>query len=354
MDSKTRLQDFELWGGMYGEESVLNWAEEFSITRGGVAYDDTPNADRLQYLPAFLQTKGVDRAVRRLLQSSNARCFKDIYEQLSDPWSIRVLELYAGEFADELCGALHECSVEFNLYTATLQPLGDELNDHAKFVISMHEGPCPVWYTALSYAWGRRGDNDDCGLFCHGHLLPTTPNLDVALRHLRLSGSSVMLWIDQICINQADHEEKSHQVTLMQHIYRNARNTVAWLGVGSDESRNAIDTIRLVNATLHAPNDSGTFRSANDLARMMLPAAESQRWREVRELLSRPCEPSFSLALGAIGGVDTLSGTPFNRFFSVAASSATYPSSFLTYLSNFQGSRVFGSFKRSYSHVLSS
>ena len=353
MDSKTGFQDFELWGGMYGEESVLNRAEDFSITRAGVAYNNTQKTDRLQYLPSFLQTKGVKGAVRQCLQTGNVTS-NNIYEQLSDPWSVRVLELYAGEFTDKLCGALHECSVEFDQYTATLQPTGEELLGYADFVISMLEGPCPVWYTALSYAWGRRGDNDNCGLFCHGHLLPTTPNLDGALRHLRLRDSSVMLWIDQICINQSDHKEKSHQVTLMQHIYHSARNTIAWLGVGSDGSRDAIDTIRLVNATLHAPNDSGTFRSAKDLARMMLPAAESQRWREVRELLSRPCKPSFSLVLGAIGGVDTLSGTPFNRFFSVAASSATYPSSFLTYLSNFQGSRVFGSFKRSYSHILSS
>ena len=40
-------------------------------------------------------------------------------------------------------------------------------------------------------------------------------------------------WIDQVCINQGDENEKSSQVRLMDVIYRQASNVVVWLGHGS-------------------------------------------------------------------------------------------------------------------------
>ena len=291
--TKFRIQDFELWGGLYGEEDVIDRAEDFSITHAGVAYEQTPRARRLKYVPTFLRSKGIEGPVKRSLVAGNARPSGDVYEPLKDPWSIRVLELYGGEFGDELRGALHECSVEFDVYTNTLQPADDDNPGAADFVVSLQGGGSPVWYSALSYVWGNTGGNDHCHVVCNGHLLSTTPNLDCALRYLRLPNSSAMLWIDQICINQSDLEEKSRQVTLMQYVYRNARNTIAWIGEESTESRGAIETLRLVNTHLHTPNTSGDFRSAEDLSRMSLPEPSSARWRELRELFSKPCKSFF-------------------------------------------------------------
>lgn len=39
--------------------------------------------------------------------------------------------------------------------------------------------------------------------------------LDEALRHLRLEDRERLLWIDAICINQSDGEEKTYQVGIM-------------------------------------------------------------------------------------------------------------------------------------------
>lgn len=39
-----------------------------------------------------------------------------------------------------------------------------------------------------------------------------------------------VIWIDQICINQSDVEEKSHQVALMSHIYKYCKEVFLWLG----------------------------------------------------------------------------------------------------------------------------
>lgn len=44
------------------------------------------------------------------------------------------------------------------------------------------------------------------------------------------------LWIDQICIDQANNNEKNHQVSFMSRIYRDASLVVVWLGVAADDS----------------------------------------------------------------------------------------------------------------------
>jgi len=38
------------------------------------------------------------------------------------------------------------------------------------------------------------------------------------------------LWVDAICINQSDENERSSQVNLMSTIYRAARRVLVWLG----------------------------------------------------------------------------------------------------------------------------
>jgi hypothetical protein len=40
----------------------------------------------------------------------------------------------------------------------------------------------------------------------------------------------MVMWIDQICINQTDIEERDNQVLLMADIYKNAAATQIWLG----------------------------------------------------------------------------------------------------------------------------
>jgi hypothetical protein len=51
------------------------------------------------------------------------------------------------------------------------------------------------------------------------------------------------LWIDALCINQGDYEERSDQVKKMFQIYRRATNVIAWLG---KESRGSGDSMALV------------------------------------------------------------------------------------------------------------
>jgi len=62
-----------------------------------------------------------------------------------------------------------------------------------------------------------------------------TPNLEAALRNIRCSTSAVMeqqlrLWIDAMCINQKDSNERDKQVRRMKWVYQQANRVLIWLG----------------------------------------------------------------------------------------------------------------------------
>jgi hypothetical protein len=101
-----------------------------------------------------------------------------------------------------------------------------------------------IQYEALSYCWGDVSDvvnilvhfpvafDEDTGATTEysGHQYLTTRNLQDALFALRTLKEPRITWIDAICINQADAEEKTVQVTMMNLIYSQAKEVVIWLG----------------------------------------------------------------------------------------------------------------------------
>lgn len=99
-------------------------------------------------------------------------------------------------------------------------------------------------YEALSYCWGQRASNR-CIKIQPSSLSATAPGgpapatsfaitdtLHDALIYLRSPREERVLWVDQICINQKDKNERSAQVKLMQDIYSSAGCAVVWLRVG--------------------------------------------------------------------------------------------------------------------------
>jgi len=82
-------------------------------------------------------------------------------------------------------------------------------------------------YEALSYVWGDPNVRKD--IYLNGLPFKVTANLESALRHLRLKGERT-IWIDAICINQNDLDERTSQVRIMGKIYGRAVKTVIWLG----------------------------------------------------------------------------------------------------------------------------
>ncbi len=87
-------------------------------------------------------------------------------------------------------------------------------------------------YTALSYTWG---DQNVCKpTIIDGRKVTVTTNLEAALQYLREQISRpLMLWVDSLCIDQDDSEEKSRQVAHMRDIYAQAEEVICWLGDGT-------------------------------------------------------------------------------------------------------------------------
>ncbi len=83
-------------------------------------------------------------------------------------------------------------------------------------------------YNALSYMWGDEAVKVD--ILLEGALFQVGQNLWDALDYLRSSGTQMPFWIDAICINQQDMEERNRQLPMMRWIYFRADTVVTWLG----------------------------------------------------------------------------------------------------------------------------
>lgn len=116
----------------------------------------------------------------------------------TDADDIRLLELHPGNEADDIIITIQHCS----LVTATGK------------------------YDALSYVWGST-DNPVAikvrsDTLHKDNSLSVTQNLAVALQHLRGPDLPRTFWIDAICIDQKNMQERSKQVLRMNEIYGNA------------------------------------------------------------------------------------------------------------------------------------
>ncbi|KAJ8120483.1 hypothetical protein ONZ43_g2817 [Nemania bipapillata] len=60
-------------------------------------------------------------------------------------------------------------------------------------------------------------------------------NLAIILDHLRHENKPRILWVDALCINQGDSNDRSEQVKRMGPNYENARRTIVWLGPDANE-----------------------------------------------------------------------------------------------------------------------
>jgi hypothetical protein len=87
-------------------------------------------------------------------------------------------------------------------------------------------------YEAVSYVWGAMSapDGRRRTIEIEGKLLDVTQNLHEALSDFRDDVLPRTLWVDAICINQGNEDEKSAQVAMMADIYKRASRILVYLG----------------------------------------------------------------------------------------------------------------------------
>lgn len=128
------------------------------------------------------------------------------YENLNEGLKeIRLLTLHEGDVTAD---------IEISIHTVCLNP------------------DSPPVYEALSYVWGSEENQSDVKVQIEVGFgtLTVTWNLAQALTHLRYSDRPRVLWVDAICVNQQNEEERGLQVKRMAGVYELADRVVAFLG----------------------------------------------------------------------------------------------------------------------------
>jgi hypothetical protein len=132
---------------------------------------------------------------------------------------IRVLE--AKDYRSSLAARLAQFNSTRHISTDRRNPDGET-----------HTGTEPLLFEAVSYAWGS--EVSDTGCIFHmrqdgPRLLNVRRNVVEMLRYLRKGTTERHLWIDAICINRSDADEKGTQVNMMGSIYAQASRVLIWL-----------------------------------------------------------------------------------------------------------------------------
>lgn len=91
-------------------------------------------------------------------------------------------------------------------------------------------------YEALSYVWGSDASLDHV-IDISGSSCSISAHLANILKHIRQSDTERDLWIDAVCIDQKNMDEKGRQVKMMGDVYRNCKMDLAWLENPGDTER---------------------------------------------------------------------------------------------------------------------
>ena len=123
-----------------------------------------------------------------------------------------------------------------------LQPLSHSSGPLCYRIVHVSLASKPT-YAALSYTWGPPGDTHHISLNGQRHTI--RQNLHDAL--CQISGTKLVLrylWIDAICINQAESvdalAERNIQITHMKRICEQAVKVLVWLGLPDDHINNRL------------------------------------------------------------------------------------------------------------------
>jgi hypothetical protein len=98
-------------------------------------------------------------------------------------------------------------------------------------------------YEAISYRWGGTGPDQEINV--NGHSIMVTPNAFEVLQNRSSFWRPRLVWLDSVCIDQSNENEKAEQIELMEDIYRKAYIVTAALVVdlGSLDINKEIRTI---------------------------------------------------------------------------------------------------------------
>ncbi|KAF7503347.1 hypothetical protein GJ744_003953 [Endocarpon pusillum] len=102
-------------------------------------------------------------------------------------------------------------------------------------------------YEAVSYTWGNPNALASSPLLLNDRTLSITCNVETMLRELRHPHQRCVFWIDAVCIDQDDLNERALHVRIMRKIYTRATRVIVWIGESDSESREALQGLAVLS-----------------------------------------------------------------------------------------------------------
>ncbi|KXJ87345.1 heterokaryon incompatibility protein-domain-containing protein, partial [Microdochium bolleyi] len=141
-------------------------------------------------------------------------------------------------------------------------------------------------YEAVSYLWGSAELRET--IWIGGRWLRVTASVFELLGRLRAAqgrrsqrrGRHEYLWVDAICINQADDVEKSQQVQQMRHVYATARRVIFHLGPPTSDTDLLMEGLWRLQMSSREKQGAGSLEHS-------LAEEDGEAWRRVRSRLGR-------------------------------------------------------------------
>ncbi|CAG9984403.1 unnamed protein product [Clonostachys byssicola] len=160
----------------------------------------------------------------------------------------------------------------------TLGPLTGHLR-----LVNLDDNPS---FVSLSYVWGKGASSHY--IVCEpGNCLVNIPrNCFRGLQQVTRRFGKVAIWVDSICINQNDDEEKVHQIPLMRDIYSMANCVYVWLGDGNKASDRALKFLKKQARLGPRPPLAIVRAQSDDEYRDALRQYQHASWRDMIYRLS--------------------------------------------------------------------
>ena len=143
-------------------------------------------------------------------------------------------------------------------------------------------------FRSISYVWGDPAPKDKAW-FDEGTHLKITASAGAVLRSISKSATDKYFWIDALCINQQDVDERSLQVQLMYDIDSSAEKTMAWTGESSKDSEAALGFVSILNRAIQELHNQKASIKRTSLTSMEGCQWPSRNWTALRRFLERPC-----------------------------------------------------------------
>jgi hypothetical protein len=150
-------------------------------------------------------------------------------------------------------------------------------------LITLERTAAETQYEALSYVWGMSEGMYLRPITVNNKSYRITQNLDSALRHLRHKNRERVLWVDAICLDQNDVEEKNRVVPEMHIIYGSAKRVLAWVGKANTSTAMAVE---LVKSLMETRNE--IFSPSLDSNERQEYLVDLVRWKQANGYLPRP------------------------------------------------------------------